>query len=88
MKSFTQFIEESNNIQEKLDATVYGQLRLGSKPPVVTNQSIKRGVDSAIKNMGTGNPSLSTSEKRGSYGLSGSGYILSLIHISEPTRPY
>ena len=72
MKTYKEFIKE---IQEKLDATVYGQLRLGSKPPVVTNQSIKRGVDSAIKNMGTGKPSLSTSEKRGSYGLSGSGYI-------------
>ena len=75
MKSYKEFIKEINHVQEKLDATVYGQLRLGSKPPVVTNQSIKRGVDSAIKNMGTGKPSLSTSEKRGSYGLSGSGYI-------------
>ena len=75
MKTYKEFIKEINHIQEKLDATVYGQLRLGSKPPVVTSQSIKRGVDSAIKNMGTGKPSLSTSEKRGSYGLSGSGYI-------------
>ena len=75
MKTYKEFIKEINHMQEKLDATVYGQLRLGSKPPVVTSQSIKRGVDSAIKNMGTGKPSLSTSEKRGSYGLSGSGYI-------------
>ena len=84
MKTYKEFIKE---IQEKLDATVYGQLRLGSRPPVVTPQSIKRGVDSAIKNMGTGKPSLSTSEKRGSYGLSGSGYIrLGYSSGSTPTK--
>ena len=87
MKTYKEFIKEINHVQEKLDATVYGQLRLGSKPPVVTNQSIKRGVDSAIKNMGTGKPSLSTSEKRGSYGLSGSGYIrLGYSSGSTPTK--
>ena len=85
MKTYKEFIKEINHIQEKLDATVYGQLRLGSKPPVVTSQSIKRGVDSAIKNMGTGKPSLSTSEKRGSYGLSGSGYIR-LVYSSGSTK--
>ena len=87
MKTYKEFIKEINHVQEKLDATVYGQLRLGSKPPVVTNQSIKRGVDSAIKNMGTGKPSLSTSEKRGSYGLSGSGYVrLGYSSGSTPTK--
>ena len=87
MKTYKEFIKEINHIQENLDATVYGQLRLGSKPPVVTNQSIKRGVDSAIKNMGTGKPSLSTSEKRGSYGLSGSGYVrLGYSSGSTPTK--
>ena len=32
MKSFAQFIKETYHIQEKLDATVYGQVRYGAPP--------------------------------------------------------
>ena len=64
MKSFTQFIKEVNT-------SVYGEVRVGSKSPAVTKKSISSGVDSAIKNLGTGKSGGSTVAKKGGYGLSG-----------------
>ena len=64
MKSFTQFIKEVNT-------SVYGEVRVGSKSPEVTKKSISSGVDSAIKNLGTGKSGGSTVAKKGGYGLSG-----------------
>ena len=64
MKSFTQFIKEVNT-------SVYGEVRVGSKSPAVTKKSISSGVDSAIKNLGTGKSGESTVAKKGGYGLSG-----------------
>ncbi len=64
MKSFTQFIKEVNT-------SVYGEVRVGSKSPTVTKKSISSGVDSAIKNLGTGKSGGSTAAKKGGYGLSG-----------------
>ena len=64
MKSFTQFIKEVNT-------SVYGEVRVGSKSPKVTKKSISSGVDSAIKNLGTGKSGGSTVAKKGGYGLSG-----------------
>ena len=39
MKSFAQFIKENNHIQEKLDATVYGEVKYGA--PAVRQKSKK-----------------------------------------------
>ena len=64
MKSYTQFIKEVNT-------SVYGEVRVGSKSPTVTKKSISSGVDSAIKNLGTGKSGGSTVAKKGGYGLSG-----------------
>ena len=64
MKSYTQFIKEVNT-------SVYGEVRVGSKSPKVTKKSISSGVDSAIKNLGTGKSGGSTVAKKGGYGLSG-----------------
>ena len=64
MKSYTQFIKEVNT-------SVYGEVKVGSKSPTVTKKSISSGVDSAIKNLGTGKSGGSTVAKKGGYGLSG-----------------
>ena len=64
MKNYTQFIKEVNT-------SVYGEVRVGSKSPTVTKKSISSGVDSAIKNLGTGKSGGSTVAKKGGYGLSG-----------------
>jgi len=74
MKTYKEFIKEINHIQEKLDATVYGQLTLGATPGTATKQQIKSGVDRAIKNVGKkeGSGQIGT---KGSYGIKPSGYV-------------
>ena len=74
MKTFNQFIKEANYIQERLDATVYGQLTLGATPGTATDQQIKSGVSRAIKNVGKkeGSGKIGTG---GSYGIKPSGYV-------------
>ena len=74
MKTYKEFIKEINHIQERLDATVYGQLTLGATPGTATKQQIKSGVDRAIKNVGKkeGSGQIGT---KGSYGIKPSGYV-------------
>ena len=74
MKTFNQFIKEANYIQERLDATVYGQLTLGATGGTATEKQIKSGVDRAIKNVGKkeGSGPIGT---KGSYGIKPSGYV-------------
>ena len=74
MKTFAQFKEETHHLQERMDATVYGQLTLGATPGTATKQQIKSGVDRAIKNVGKkeGSGSIGT---KGSYGIKPSGYV-------------
>ena len=74
MKTYKEFIKEINHIQERLDATVYGQLTLGATPGTATKQQIKSGVDRAIKNVGKkeGSGPIGT---KGSYGIKPSGYV-------------
>ena len=57
MKSFAQFIKETYHIQEKLDATVYGQVRYGA-PPVVpkTKSQISNMVSKGIDDYKAGKP--------------------------------
>ncbi len=45
MKTFAQFIKETYHIQEKLDATVYGQVRYGA-PPV--RQKSKKEISNMV----------------------------------------
>ena len=76
MKSFTQFIEESNNIQEKLDATVYGQVRYGAPPSKPKSKSeisnmVSKGIDDYKSGKPVKPPGKSSAPKRK---LSFSGY--------------
>ena len=76
MKTFAQFIKETYHIQEKLDATVYGQVRYGA--PAVEPKSksqisnmVSKGIDDYKSGKPVQPPGKSTARKRK---LSFSGY--------------
>ena len=57
MKSYIQFIKENNYIQEKLDATVYGEVKYGasaSKPK--SKSEISNMVSTAVDDVKAGKP--------------------------------
>ena len=57
MKSYAQFIKEANNIQEKLDATVYGQVRYGAPPSKPkSDKQISNMVSKGIDDYKSGKP--------------------------------
>jgi hypothetical protein len=76
MKTFAQFIKETYHIQEKLDATVYGQVRYGAPPVRPKSKSeisnmVSKGIDDYKSGKPVQPPGKSTARKRK---LSFSGY--------------
>ena len=75
MKSYAEFIKESNHIQEKLDATVYGQVRYGATPSKPKSDAdISKDVSTAIDNYKTGKKDTRPKFKQKKRKLSFSGY--------------
>ena len=69
MKSFAQFIKETYHIQEKLDATVYGQVRYGATPSKPKSKSeisnmVSKGIDDYKSGKPVQPPGKSTAKKR------------------------
>ena len=69
MKSFAQFIKETYHMQEKLDATVYGQVRYGAPPSKPKSDKqisnmVSKGIDDYKSGKPVQPPGKSTAKKR------------------------
>ena len=69
MKTFAQFIKETYHIQEKLDATVYGQVRYGAPPSKPKSDKqisnmVSKGIDDYKSGKPVQPPGKSTAKKR------------------------
>ena len=69
MKTFAQFIKETYHMQEKLDATVYGQVRYGAPPSKPKSDKqisnmVSKGIDDYKSGKPVQPPGKSTAKKR------------------------
>ena len=69
MKSFAQFLKETYHIQEKLDATVYGEVKYGAPPSKPKSKSeisnmVSKGIDDYKSGKPVKPPGKSSASKR------------------------